>query len=262
MASDILPKISVITVVCNAAQTIEDTMLSVLTQTYPNVEYIVIDGGSGDGTVAVIKKYSKRLACWISEPDNGLYDAMNKGILRATGDWINFMNAGDKFSSDDVLKRIFGENTDYSGIDVIFGNSVEIFNGHQKIRYPAKDINKLNIGPIYRHNASFVNRLTHLQFLFNLSLKDKLKYALDFNCIYFMFRAGKTFQYIDINVVDYLRDGLSNHPYRSLYYNFLITHNLEPAVFSYFSLLKRYAIYFVRYSLSGYFYSLFRKIFI
>lgn len=89
-------KISVVTVCYNAVDTLEETMLSVLNQTYPNIEYIVIDGGSTDGTVDIIKKYADRLAYWISEPDKGIYDAMNKGIAAATGDYIINMNVGDK----------------------------------------------------------------------------------------------------------------------------------------------------------------------
>lgn len=91
-----LPIISVITVTYNAAQEIESTIQSVINQAYNNIEYIVIDGGSVDGTVEIIKKYTNKITYWVSEPDKGIYDAMNKGIIRATGDWIINMNAGDK----------------------------------------------------------------------------------------------------------------------------------------------------------------------
>ena len=91
------PIISVITVCYNVASTIEKTMLSVLNQTYKNLEYIIIDGNSTDGTVDIIKKYAERLTFWISEPDKGIYDAMNKGIVKATGKFLIFMNAGGEF---------------------------------------------------------------------------------------------------------------------------------------------------------------------
>ena len=91
------PKISVVTVVLNGVTHLEATMRSVLDQAYPNLEYLVIDGGSTDGTLDVIRRYAQRLAWWVSEPDAGLYDAMNKGIRAATGDLIGIINAGDSY---------------------------------------------------------------------------------------------------------------------------------------------------------------------
>lgn len=102
-----VPSISVITVSYNAVTSIEKTMLSVLNQIYDRVEYIIIDGGSVDGTLEVIQKYVDRLGYWVSEPDKGIYDAMNKGILNASGDWIIFMNCGDIFVDDNVLYSLF-----------------------------------------------------------------------------------------------------------------------------------------------------------
>lgn len=101
-------KITVVTVCFNAESVLEQTMQSVLNQTYKNVEYLIIDGGSKDGTLDIIKKYSDKVK-WISEPDKGIYDAMNKGVKMASGEWINFMNAGDRFASNDVLEKIFAK---------------------------------------------------------------------------------------------------------------------------------------------------------
>ena len=101
------PLISVITVSYNAVLTIEQTILSVINQTYLNIEYIIIDGGSTDGTVNVIKKYADKIAYWVSESDKGIYDAMNKGIAYSHGEYCNFINAGDKFCSSSLLKKYY-----------------------------------------------------------------------------------------------------------------------------------------------------------
>lgn len=90
-------KITVITVVYNGIDYIEDTILSVINQDYSNIEYIIIDGKSDDGTMDIVEKYATKISYWVSESDNGIYDAMNKGIKVATGDWIIFMNCGDYF---------------------------------------------------------------------------------------------------------------------------------------------------------------------
>ncbi|HIA02772.1 MAG TPA: glycosyltransferase [Myxococcales bacterium] len=100
------PVISVITVVYNAADTIADTLGSVASQTYSNIEYIVVDGGSSDGTLAVIEKYRDVITHFVSEPDAGIYDAMNKGIGLATGDVVGFLNADDIFADAGVLGRV------------------------------------------------------------------------------------------------------------------------------------------------------------
>ena len=92
-------KISVITVVFNDKAHIRQTMESFFSQTWEDKEYIVIDGGSTDGTADIINEYSNRLAFWCSEPDGGIYDAMNKGISHAKGEWINFLNSGDLYAS-------------------------------------------------------------------------------------------------------------------------------------------------------------------
>lgn len=103
------PRITVVTVSYNAREGIERTILSVINQTYTNVEYIIIDGGSSDGTTDVIKKYESRIAFWVAEPDRGIYDAMNKGIKKATGEWLVMMNAGDCFANEKVLEEIFSK---------------------------------------------------------------------------------------------------------------------------------------------------------
>lgn len=100
------PYISIITITYNAGQFLESTIQSVISQTSTNYEYIIIDGGSRDKTLDIIKKYEEDINCWISEPDEGLYDAMNKGLTIAKGEFVWFLNAGDKIFANDTLEKI------------------------------------------------------------------------------------------------------------------------------------------------------------
>lgn len=101
------PKVTIVTVTYNCIDVVERTILSVLRQTYPHIEYIIIDGGSTDGTREVIERYADHLAYWKSEPDKGIYDAMNKAIAQATGEWIIFRNAGDYFYKPTTIADVF-----------------------------------------------------------------------------------------------------------------------------------------------------------
>jgi glycosyltransferase involved in cell wall biosynthesis len=114
------PKLSVITVVYNNVRDIERTMLSVLNQTYPNIEYIVVDGSSTDGTLEIIKRYESRITKLIIEKDDGIYDAMNKGLAAATGDYILFMNSADEFYVPDTVAKVFSAGHD---ADIYYGET-------------------------------------------------------------------------------------------------------------------------------------------
>ena len=98
------PKFSIITVTYNAEKVLEDTIQSVISQTYHHIEYIIVDGASKDGTISIINRYRPHIHTVVSEPDKGLYDAMNKGIALASGDYLCFLNAGDCFHEDDYNK--------------------------------------------------------------------------------------------------------------------------------------------------------------
>ena len=118
------PKFSVITVTYNAASVLEDTIQSVISQTYHHVEYIIVDGASKDGTLSIVDRYRDRITRVVSEPDRGLYDAMNKGIRLATGDYLCFLNAGDSFHEDDTLQQMVHTLTSLTELpDVIYGET-------------------------------------------------------------------------------------------------------------------------------------------
>jgi len=149
------PLISVITVVYNNEKYLKETIKSVINQTYDNVEYIIIDGGSTDGTLDVIKKYEAQIDYWVSEPDQGLYDAMNKAILASSGTWLNFMNSGDMYSDQHSIKHAI-EYAD-SNVDVIYSDLYLYSDSHSKIRRIACNAESLFVV----HQSMIYKRVLH-----------------------------------------------------------------------------------------------------
>lgn len=185
------PKVSVVTVNFNMAAELARTFDSVLAQDYANLEYVVIDGGSSDGSREIIERYGPRLSYWISEPDRNLYDGMNKGVAAATGDWVLFMNAGDRFAAPDVLTRIF--SVPHEGADILYG--------HHTRHYPAERIDRLvraeapDVLPLRMH-------CSHQAMLMRRQLLVKRPFALDllsadYDAILAAYVAGRRFEMVD-----------------------------------------------------------------
>lgn len=185
------PVVSVITVVFNGAEKLEETIKSVLNQTYGNVEYIIMDGGSKDGTVDIIKKYEHQLAYWISAPDKGIYDAMNKAIDKATGEWINFMNCGDRFASPDVLE-LFAKEYD---ADILYGDAVIQYTNFDATfrKHPLHTMWKHSP---FCHQACFVKTSLMKEYKYNL----KYKIGADHDIFYRAYMEGKRFVSLPINI--------------------------------------------------------------
>lgn len=155
------PKLSVITVVYNNVRDVERTVLSVLNQTYLNIEYLVIDGASNDGTLEILKRYEGQLAKLISEKDKGIYDAMNKGLALASGDYILFMNSGDEIYAPDTVEKIFSLEPD---ADIYYGET-EMYNenwkslGKRRHKAPANFSWKdFKYGMSISHQAIYIRR--------------------------------------------------------------------------------------------------------
>ena len=207
-----LPKVTVITVVYNAVQTIEATIQSVLQQSYPNLEYIIIDGGSGDGTIEIIRKYVDRIAYWISEPDRGIYDAMNKGIRLANGDWVNFMNAGDTFFNSDTLLLLQQAFSDDS-VSVVYGDNISVFSWG-KYLVKAYDLRRiLTNGITFCHQSSFVNRKVLQNICFDLNYKI----CADYNLFYQLYIRNYKFLYMPIPICSFMADGFASQNYIRFY---------------------------------------------
>ncbi len=215
-----MDKISIITVVLNDKDNIRNTIESCLSQDWENKEYIIFDGGSTDGTIDVINEYIDRIACFRSEKDNGIYDAMNKAVSCSTGDWIIILNSGDYFYSEKSLSDSMKINKD--GIDVIYGDSYEDDNGYKKLYASNPDPSVMNYFPAYRHGSSLVRGDLHRKELFDLSRKD-LGYALDWELIHRLFKKGCTFKKVDTVIECYKKEGISNHEILNRWYNYKIT---------------------------------------
>lgn len=219
---EVRDKISVITVVYNDVGSIRNTMESFFSQTWKNKEYIVIDGGSTDGTADIIREYEDRLAFWCSEKDDGLYDALNKGIAHAKGDWVIVLNSGDFFFSQDSLEKALTlEKVDE--VDVIYGNSIEVKKGIHHQIFASENTEELEFHPIYRHGSSLVRLDVQRRFLYDTNPALKIGYARDWEMIFRMFKAGCKFHKVNVTIEAYRSEGISNHPYKNLWYNYLIT---------------------------------------
>lgn len=200
------PLISIVTVVLNDPVGLEKTIQSVINQEYQNKEYIIIDGGSREDTLKVIKKYEKYIDYWISEKDQGIYDAMNKGIYLSKGEWISFMNAGDIFVDNYVLTNIF-QNVDLNGIDIIYGNTLVKDNITSYIKRSYENPSTILKKMIACHQSIFVQKKVYEKFKFDTTYKIAADYDFFLKC----YLNNCKFKHIDIYVAEYDLDGFSNN---------------------------------------------------
>jgi glycosyltransferase involved in cell wall biosynthesis len=203
-------KISIITVCFNSEKTIEKTIQSVIAQTYPNIEYIIIDGASKDNTLDIIKKYESQIYRWISEPDSGLYDAMNKGIALATGNVIGILNSDDVLNDANVLEKIAKFHQKHT-IDASVSNIVQTNDDGKGIRlYSAKNWKpeKLKIGFMPAHPAIFFKRDLFANYS-NYQLDFKI--GADYELITrFFLKHQISWKYLDLTTTSMLIGGLSS----------------------------------------------------
>lgn len=165
--------VSMITVTYNDKEALGKTILSVIAQEYKNIELIVIDGASTDGTLDIINKYNKKITHWISEKDNGIYDAMNKGINLANGDFVIFMNSGDIFYDKNTIEKFINQ---VNNIDKVYFGRAKIQNSTTSWVYPNEKYNKNNINVWLRsnlpnHQAMFFPKKFYKNYLYNLDYK-------------------------------------------------------------------------------------------
>ena len=199
------PKISVITVVFNAAKTLQATIDSVFAQTNKNHELIIIDGGSTDGSLEILKNKRAENLFWTSEPDEGIYDAMNKGIKKATGEWIIFLGADDKFYDQKVLENVFSKSN-YEDVDFIYGNvKSEAYKGLYDGEFDYEKLLKKNIS----HQSIFY-RNNIFDKIGSYNLKYKTHADWDFNLRCFENNELQV-KYVDTIIAEFGKGGLSSN---------------------------------------------------
>lgn len=204
-------KISIITVSLNCESTITQTIKSVLSQTYKDIEYIIIDGASSDRTTEIIKKYNDKIASFISEPDNGIYDAMNKGINMATGEIIGILNSDDFYVDNNVIELVVREFNN-RGVDSIFSNLVYVSQNdiNKTIRYFDSGQFKPSLfsyGLMPAHPTFFVKKRVYEKYG---KFRTDLKNASDFDLLArFLYVNKITYHYIDKVIVKMRLGGVS-----------------------------------------------------
>ncbi|GGF08219.1 glycosyltransferase family 2 protein [Flavobacterium limi] len=220
-------KVSIITVCYNSEDTIERTILSVSNQTYKNLEYIVIDGNSKDETLSIIKNNSSRISKWISEPDIGLYDAMNKGIAMATGDLIGVLNSDDTFNTPTIIEEIVNFHK-YNNVDAIVGDIIQHKEDGEIVRlYSSKYWNpeKLKIGFMPPHPSIFFKKELFEKFgYYDLGFKIGADYEL---ITRFFLKNHISWKYSGITTTAMLIGGLSSSGFSSYK---LITKEIQKAL--------------------------------
>ena len=199
------PLVSVITVVFNGHKHLEQTIQSVLNQSYGNVEYIIIDGGSSDGTLDIIHKYEHAIDYWISEPDKGIYDAVNKGLMLAFGDSIGIINSNDWYEANAIAKVVFIVG---GSIDCVAHGNMNLYKDN-RMSYEAHfcgAMNKIKKGMIINHPTTFIGKSLYKRYgLFD----TKYKIASDWDLILRFWKAEVPFIFIPHLIANFRIGGIS-----------------------------------------------------
>lgn len=194
-------KVSIITVVYNASNTIEQTIKSVINQAYSNIEYIIIDGGSTDGTMNIIRKYLDKIDILVSEKDNGLYDAMNKGIKLASGEIIGILNSDDTYTENAVSLVV--DSFKNRRIDVLYGNAMFVDGTFEIGLYDCSDIEQLWYRMAIPHPATFVRKAVYDKYG---SFDTQYPISADYDLMLRLYSEGVRFGHID-EILTYFRVG-------------------------------------------------------
>jgi glycosyltransferase involved in cell wall biosynthesis len=241
------PKLSVITIVYNNVRDIERTVLSVLNQSYSNIEYLVIDGASNDGTMDILRQYESRISKLVSEKDKGIYDAMNKGLALATGEYVLFMNSGDEIYSSKTVENIFASGDDadiYYGETEMFDDSWQSL-GRRRHKAPeAFTWKDFKYGMSISHQAIYIRK--------SLTEPYDLTYKLSSDIDWILRAAKKAKKIVNVKAVvaKYLVGGMSKKKHQqSLAERFSIFvkhYGLIPTIFNHLLIALNLVFYYLR----------------
>lgn len=242
-----MPKLTIITIVYNNVRDIERTINSVINQTYKKIEYIIIDGKSTDGTLDIVEKYSNQISKIVSEPDKGIYDAMNKGLALATGDYVLFMNSGDEIYDEHTVQEVFDSSP---GADIYYGET-EMYNdnweslGRRRHEAPEQfDWTSFKYGMNISHQAIYIRKSI-------LTPYDlKYKYSSDIDWIIKAAKKSSNIVNVHCYVAKYLVGGMSKKKHReSLKERFQIFtkyYGLIPNIFNHVIIAGNLLFYFLK----------------
>lgn len=241
------PVLSVITIVYNNVRDIERTMLSVLNQSYPNIEYLLIDGASTDGTKAIIEKYKDRLTKYISEPDKGIYDAMNKGLALATGDYVLFMNSGDEIYDRNTVANVFTCGTD---ADIYYGET-EMYNDNwESLGQRRHEAPESFTWKSFRYGMSISHQAIYIKRTITEPYDLKYKYSADIDWI--IKAAKKAGKVVNTKryVAKYLVGGVSKQKHldslKERFHIFSKHYGLLPNIINHAIIAFRLGVYFLK----------------
>lgn len=209
------PKFSIITVTFNAEAVLEETIQSVITQTYRHVEYIIVDGASTDGTLSIVERYKDRIARIVSEPDKGLYDAMNKGIRLATGDYLCFLNAGDSFHEDSTLQQMARTLSGNELPDVLYGETALVDREGHFVRMRRLSTPKTLTWRSFKQGML----VCHQAFFAKASLVEpydlRYRFSADFDWCIRIMKKAHTLHNTHLTIIDYLEEGMTTRNRRA-----------------------------------------------
>lgn len=242
-----MPKLTIITIVYNNVRDIERTINSVINQTYKKIEYIIIDGKSTDGTLDIVEKYSNQISKIVSEPDKGIYDAMNKGLALASGDYVLFMNSGDEIYDEHTVQEVFDSSP---GADIYYGET-EMYNdnweslGRRRHEAPEQfDWTSFKYGMNISHQAIYIRK--------SILTPYDLKYKYSSDIDWIIKAAKKSSNIVNVHryVAKYLVGGMSKKKHReSLKERFQIFtkyYGLIPNIFNHVIIAGNLLFYFLK----------------